>query len=90
MNVDIPGFVVSVGVRADNGRMTRKIFFAELQAKGLGFFQGQPVVRSIPRVEADDILMGLHIAGREVLSVLPVRQQTGHGKGLSAAFHGVQ
>ena len=90
MNVDVPGSVVSVGVSADNGGMTWKVFLTELQAKGLGFFQGQSVVRSVPRVEADDILVGLHIVRREVLAVLPVRQQAGHGKGLSAAFQGVQ
>lgn len=52
VNVDIPSSVVSVGVGADNGGMTRKVFLAELQAKGLSLFQGQSVVRSVPRVEA--------------------------------------
>src|SRR5699024_3668166 len=90
VNVDIPSSVVPVRVGADNGGMTRKVFLAELQAKGLGFFQGQSVVRSVPRVEANDILVGLHIVGREVLAVLPVCQQTGHGKGLPTAFQSVQ
>ena len=40
VNVDIPSSVVPVGVGADNGGMTRKVFLAELQAKGLGLFQG--------------------------------------------------
>src|SRR5699024_4729564 len=43
VNVDIPSSVVPVRVGADNGGMTRKVFLAELQAKGLGFFQGQSV-----------------------------------------------
>ena len=90
VNVDIASSIVSVGVGADDGGMTRKVFLAELQAKGLSLFQGQSVVRSVPRVEADDILVSLHIVGREVLSVLPVCQQAGHGKGLPAAFQGVQ
>ena len=38
--VNIPSSVVPVGVGADNGGMTRKVFLAELQAKGLGLFQG--------------------------------------------------
>lgn len=53
VNMDIPSSVVPIGVGADDGGMTRKVFLAELQAKGLGLFQGQSVVRGIPRVKAD-------------------------------------
>jgi len=40
VNVDIPSSVVPVGVGADDGGMTWKVFLAELQAKSLGLFQG--------------------------------------------------
>ena len=39
VNVDIPSSVVPVGVGADDGGMTWKVFLAELQAKSLGLFQ---------------------------------------------------
>ena len=56
VNVDIASSVVPIGVGADNGGMTWKVFLAELQAKGLGLFQGQSVVRSVPQVEAVEML----------------------------------
>ena len=56
MNVNIAGAIVAVRVGANNGRMTRKILLAELQAEGLRLFQGQAVVSRVPGVKADDYI----------------------------------
>ena len=44
--------VVPIGVRADDGRVTGEVFFAEFQAKGLCLFHGQAVVGCISWVIA--------------------------------------
>jgi len=53
--------VVSIGVRADDGGMTGEVVLAELQAKGLRPLHGQAVLYCVLRVEADDIMVGLHV-----------------------------
>ena len=82
--------VVSIGVRADDGRMTGEVFFAEFQAKCLCFFHGQAVVGCIAWVKADDILMALNIIALGVLAILAVCQQTGCCKGEIATLKGVE
>ena len=61
VDMDVSRMVVSIRVSADDGRMTGKVFFAEFQAKCLCLFHGQAVVGCISWVEADDILVGLHV-----------------------------
>ena len=61
VDVDVPGTVVTVRVGADDGGMTGEVVLAELQAKGLRPLHGQAVLRCILRVEADDIMVGLHV-----------------------------
>ena len=70
--------------------MTRKILLAELQAEDLRSFQGQAIVGCIPRVKADDIVMGLYITRLCVFAVLSVCQQAGHGEGVLPTFQCVQ
>ena len=69
--------VVPIRVSADDGGMTGKVFFAELQTEGLRFLHGQAVFNCIPWVKADDILVALDIFRVVVLAVLSVCQQTG-------------
>ena len=59
--MDVPGTVVPIRVSADDGGVTGEVFFAEFQAKCLCFFHGQAVVGCISGVEADDIMVGLHV-----------------------------
>ena len=80
--------VVSIGVRADDGRMTGEVFLAEFQAKCLCLFHGQAVVGCIAWVEADDILMALYIIALGVLTILAVCQQTGRCKREIATLKG--
>ena len=77
VDMDVSRMVVSIRVSADDGRMTREVFFAEFQAKCLCLFHGQAVVGCISWVEADDILMALNITMLGVLTILAVCQQTG-------------
>ena len=61
VDVDVSRTVVPIRVGADDGGMTGEIFLAELQAKGLRPFHGQAVLYCVLRVEADDIMVGLHV-----------------------------
>ena len=61
VDVDVPGTVVPIRVGADDGGMTGEVVLAELQAKGLRPFHGQAVLYCVLRVEADDIMVGLHV-----------------------------
>ena len=61
MDVDVPGTVVPIRVSADDGRMSGEVVLAELQAKGLRPLHGQAVLYCVLRVEADDIMVGLHV-----------------------------
>ena len=82
--------VVSIGVRADDGRMTGEVFLAEFQAKCLCLFHGQAVVGCISGVKADDILVAFDITMLGVLTILAVCQQTGCCKGEIATLKGVE
>ena len=53
--------VVPIRVGADDGGMTGEVVLAELQAKGLRPLHGQAVLYCVLRVEADDIMAGLHV-----------------------------
>ena len=82
--------VVPIGVRADDGRVTGEVFFAEFQAKGLCLFHRQPVVGCISGVKADDILVTFDITMLGVLAILAVCQQTGCCKREIATLKGVE
>ena len=59
--MDVPGTVVPIRVSADDGGMTGEVVLTELQAKGLRPLHGQAVLYCVLRVEADDIMVGLHV-----------------------------
>ena len=90
VDMDVSRMVVPIGVSADDGRMTGKVFFAEFQAKCLCLFHGQAVVGCISGVEADDILMALNIIALGVLAILAVCQQTGRCEREIATLKGVE
>ena len=82
--------VVPIRVGADDGRMTGKVFFAEIQAESLRLFHGQAVVGCISGVKADDILVAFDITMLGVLAILAVCQQTGRCKREIATLKGVE
>ena len=90
VDVDVPCTVVTVRVGADDGGMTGEAVLAELQAKGLRPFHGQAVLYCVLRVEADDIMVGLHVLPPAVLAVLAIGNQAGHSKRRFAALKGVE
>jgi len=61
VDMDVSRTVMPIRVSADDGRMTGKVVLAELQAKGLRPLHGQAVLYCVLRVEADDIMVGLHV-----------------------------
>ena len=90
VDVDISRTVVTVRVGADDGGMTGEVVLAELQAKGLRPLHGQAVLYCVLRVEADDIMVGLHVLPPAVLAVLAIGNQAGHSKRGFAALKGVE
>ena len=88
--MNVPGTVVTVRVGADDGGMTGEVVLAELQAEGLCPLHGQAVFYCILRVEADDIVVGLHVLPPAVLAVLTVGNQAGHSERGFAALKGVE
>jgi len=90
VNVNVSGTVVTVRVGADDGGMTGEVVLAELQAKGLRFLHGQAVLYCVLRVEADDIMVGLHVLPPAVLAVSAIGNQTGHSKRRFAALKSVE
>ena len=90
VDVDVPGTVVPIRVGADDGGMTGEIFLAELQAKGLRPFHGQAVLYCVLRVEAHNVVMGLHVLPPAVLAVLAVGDQAGHSERGFAALKVVE
>ena len=90
VDVDVPCTVVPIRVGADDGGMTGEVVLAELQAKGLRPLHGQAVLYCVLRVEADDIMVGLHVLPPAVLAVLAIGNQAGHSKRRFAALKGVE
>ena len=90
VDVDVPGTVVTVRVGADDGGMTGEVVLAELQAKGLCLLHGQAVLYCVLRVEAHNVVMGLHVLPPAVFAVLAVGDQAGHSKRRFAALKGVE
>ena len=90
VDVDVPGTVVTVRVGTDDGGMTGEVILAELQAKGLCLLHGQAVLYYVLRVEAHNVVMGLHVLPPAVLAVLAVGNQAGHSERRFAALKGVE
>ena len=85
MHMDVAGLVVPVRVGADDRLMTGKLFLAEPLAKLLCLIYGQPVVRAVPWVKADDVMVALDILALLILAVAEVRAHTGNCKIFLAA-----
>ena len=90
VDVDVPGTVVPIRVGADDGGMTGEVALAELQAKGLRPLHGQAVLYCVLRVEAHNVVMGLHVLPPAVLAVLAIGNQAGHSERGFATLKGVE
>ena len=85
MHMDISAVVVSVRVGADNGLVSGEVGGAEILAHALRPVNGQAVVRPVPWVKADDIVVALYIFPFLVFAVPEIRAHTRNGKILAAA-----
>ena len=88
MHMDVAGLVMPVRVGADDRLMTGKLFPAKPLAKLLRLVHGQPVVRAVPWVKADDIVMALDILALLILAIAEVGAHTGNCKIFLAAVQG--
>ena len=74
-----------VRVGADNGLVSGEMLVAKFLAQRLRLINGQTVVRSVPWVKADDIVVGFHIFPFLVLAIAEIGAQTGNSKIFFAA-----
>ena len=72
MHMDVAGLVMPVRMGADNRLMTGKLFPAKPLAKLLRLIHGQPVVRAVPWVKADDVVMAFDILVLLILAIAEV------------------
>ena len=88
MNMDVAGLVMPVRVGADDSLMTGKLLPAKPLAKLLCLVHGQPVVRAVPWVKADDVMVALYILFLLILAIAEVGAHTGNRKIFLAAVQG--
>ena len=74
MHMDVAGLVMPVRVGADDRLMTGKLLPEKPLAKLLRLIHGQPVVRAVPWVKADDGVMALDIRPECFSFSLPLLQ----------------
>ena len=75
MHMNVAAVVMPVRVGADKGLVAGKMLFTELFPQRLRPVYGQAVVRPVPRVKADDVVVAFHIF--PPLVFLPVAVQRG-------------
>jgi len=85
MNMDIAAVVVSVRVGADNGLVSGEMLGTKFLAQPLRPVYGQSVVRCVPWVKGNDIVVTFHIFPFLVLAVSEIGTHTRNGKIFFAA-----
>ena len=85
MHMDIAAVVMPVRVGAYKGLVAGEMLGAKLLAQFLRPVYGQAVVRPVPWVKADDIVVAFHIFPPLVLPIAEICPHTGNGKILPAA-----
>jgi len=85
MHMDIAAVVMPVRVGTYKGLVAGEMLGAKLLAQCLRPVYGQAVVRAVPWVKADDIVVAFHIFPPLVLPIAEICPHTGNGKILPAA-----
>ena len=85
MHMDIAAVVMAVRVGAYKGLVAGEMLGAKLLAQCLRPVYGQAVVRAVPWVKADDIVVAFHISPPLVFLIAEICPHTGNGKILAAA-----
>ena len=80
MHMDIAAVVVSVRVGADNGLVSGKMLGTEFLAQCLRPVYGQAVVRAVPWVKGNDIVVAFHIFPLLIFAVAEIGAHTRNGK----------
>ena len=88
MHMDVAGLVMPVRVGADNRLMTGKLLPAKPLAQLLRLVHGQPIVRAVPWVKADDVVVALYVLFLLIFSIAEVGAHTGNCKIFLAAVQG--
>ena len=88
MHMDVAGLVMPVRVGADNRLMTGKLLPAKLLAKLLRLIHGQPIVRAVPRVKADNVMVALDVLALLILTIAEIGAHTGNRKIFLTAVQG--
>ena len=85
MHMDIAAVVMPVRVGAYKGLVAGEMLGAKLLAQCLRPVYGQAIVRAVPWVKADDIVVAFHIFPFLVFLIAEIGSHTGNGKILPAA-----
>ena len=85
--MDISAVVMPVRVGADKGLVSGELLPAKLFAKFLRLIYGQAVVRPVPRVKGNDIVVALYIFLFLILAIPQIGAHTGDCKIFFAAVH---
>ena len=89
MHMNISAVVMAVRVGAYKGLVAGEMLGAKLLAQCLRPVYGQAIVRAVPWVKADDIVVAFHIFPPLVFLIAEICPHTGNGKILPAAVqHG--
>src|SRR5699024_9337065 len=84
MHMDVAAVVMPVRVGADKG-LFGEMLFTELLPQRLRPVYGQAVVRPVPWVKADDIVVAFHILPPLIFLIAEIGAHTRNGKILAAA-----
>ena len=85
MHMNVAAVVMPVRVGAYKGLVAGEMLFTELLPQCLRPVYGQAIVRAVPWVKADDIVVAFHIFPPLVLPIAEICPHTGNGKILPAA-----
>ena len=80
MHMDISAAVMPVRVGTYKGLVAREMLITELLPQCLRPVYGQAVVRPVPWVKADDIVVAFHISPPLVFLIAEICPHTGNGK----------
>ena len=83
--MNVAAVVMPVRVGADKGLVAGKMLFTELFPQRLRPVYGQAVVRPVPRVKADDVVVAFHIFPPLVFLIAEIGPHTRNGKILPVA-----
>ena len=85
--MDISAAVMPVRVGADKGLVSGELLFTKPLAQLLRTVNGQPIVRAVPWVKGNDVVVALYILFLLILSVAQIGAHTGDCKIFFAAVH---